>query len=73
MINVGFSNDGRQVLLRPLFGGHVLLENHHLLEAHLLKLLGVFEDDGRQNIEAEREVVALVSQVGVKESQASLH
>jgi hypothetical protein len=41
LVYESFCDDGGEVLLRPLLCGHVLLENHHLLEPHLLKLLAV--------------------------------
>ena len=38
LVDVGFGNDGGQVLLGPLLGGHVLLKDHHLLKLHFLEL-----------------------------------
>lgn len=73
MINVGFGDDGGQILFSPVLGGHILLEDHHLLELHFLELLGVLEDDGCEDVQAEGEVVALVGEVGVEEPQARFH
>lgn len=46
LVNVGFSDDGGQVLLLPLLGRHVLLEDHHVLKVHPLELFRVFQDYG---------------------------
>ena len=73
LVDVGLGNDGGQVLLGPLLGGHVLLENHHFFKPHLLKLLGVLQDDGCQHVQAQLEVVVLGRQVGVEQPQADLH
>jgi len=66
LIDIGLRDDCRQILLGPLLGGHVLLEDHHLLEAHLLELLRILQNYRRQDVEAKAEVIALYGEVGIE-------
>lgn len=50
-----------------------MLEQHHFLELHLLEFLRVFQNYGCQDVQAETEVVAFVSQIRVEQPQADLH
>ena len=73
LIDIGLRNYSRQVLLGPLFRRHVLLEYHHLLEPHLFELLGILQNNGSQNIQANPEVVVFDGQVGIVESETGFH
>ncbi len=49
-----------------------MLEYHHLLEIHLLELLRVLQHYRRQYVQTQVEVVALICQVRIEESESNL-
>ena len=73
LVNVSLSNNCGKVFLSPVFGRHVLLKNHHLLETHLLEFLRIFENYRGKNEQTQSKVTVLGRNVGIVESKTDLH
>ena len=73
LINIRLSNNGGEILLTPVLGGHVLLEDHHLLKAHFFEFFRVLKYNGSQYVQAKPKVVVLDSQIGIEQSETYLH